>query len=135
MAAIAGIKGAIQFPQASDLTGGSGAHQVQASRWSASIDRDVFDASPFDPTSLAKVSVPGLHVMTGTIEGFLDDTTGHDYTHFQDTAATASMVLTATTGRTYTFTGIISNWSASADSQGVNTYSCSFQSSGAIVIA
>ena len=135
MAAVNGIKGNISFAGQSDLTGGSGAHQILANKWSGSIDRDVHDVTPFDPASTARVHIGGLHSMSGTMEGFLDSSTGADISHMTADEAPAAFLMTATTGRTYSFNGILSNWSPSVDAQGVNTWSASFTSSGAITIA
>lgn len=137
MAAIAGIKGSIAWvAQGSDLVSG-GAHALQANKWSGSIDRDIHDVTPFAPTSNARVKIPGLHSMSGTIEGFLDDTTAHDVSIFtaDPQAVSGAITLTATTNRTYSADALLSNWSVVVDAQGVNTFSCSFETTGVIATA
>ena len=134
MAAIHGRTGDINFAGATDLDTG-GAHKLLASAWSSSIDRDVFDVTPFSPTSNARARIGGLHGMTGTVSGFLDDTVGPDLSHMTSDEAPAAFVLTSVTSRTYSFNGILSNFSPSVDVQGANTWSASFESDGPITIA
>lgn len=135
MAAVNGIKGSVSFADQSDLFGGSGAHQVLANKWSGSIDRDVHDVTPFSPASTARVHIGGLHSMSGSMEGFLDGDTPPSLTHMTSDNVPAEFILTATANRKYTFNGILSNWSVNVDAQGMNTWSASFTSSGAITPA
>lgn len=134
MAAVTGIKGNISFAGQSDLTGGSGANQILANKWSSSKDRDTHDVTPFNAPSNARKNIGGLHVMTGTMEGFLDAAIGPDISHMTEDEIPAEFVLTATTGRTYTFNGILSNFSSNVDAQSPNTWSASFISDGPIAI-
>ena len=134
MAAIIGIKGNVSFADQSDLFGGSGANQVLANKWSGSIDRDTHDVTPFNAPSSARKNIGGLHVMTGNMEGFLDSATGPDISHMTSDKVPAAFVLTATTGKTYGFNGILSNWSTNVDAGSPNTWSASFISDGVIAI-
>lgn len=133
MAAVNGIKGAISFAGASDLA--SGAHAILANKWSGSIDRDTHDVTRYSPEKNARQHIGGLHSMSGSMSGFLDDTTKHDLGHMTGDDAPAAFVLTATTGRLYSFNGILSNWSVDSDVQGVCTWSCTFISDGEIQTA
>lgn len=136
MAATIGNTGSITFPTVTDLVATTGANSLLCYRWSGSITRDMHDVTAFAPTSMARSTLGGLHVMTGTCEGFLDDTVAHTYSvSMAQAAAIASAVLTADTGHTYTFDCFISDWSVTVDVNAVNVWSCSFQSSGAIAIA
>ena len=135
MAAILGQTGTITFADATDLGAGApGVHRLLSSKWNASIDREMHDLTPFAPTSAARLSIGGLHKMTGTIEGFLDATVKHDLTHMTAGVAAAAFVLTASTDITYSFNGWLSNWSVNVDVGVPNTFSCSFESSGAITL-
>jgi len=134
MAAVNGILGSLTFAGATDLVGAA-AHSVLANKWSASFDRDSHDVTPFSPTGAARKHIGGLHSMSGSIEGFLDGTTAHDISHMTSDDAPAAFVLTATTGRTYSFNGILTNWSVTIDVQGVSTWSGSFVSDGVVSLA
>ena len=72
--------------------------------------------------------------MTGSMEGFLDSAAGPDISHMTDDEVPAAFVMTATTGRTYSFNGILSNFSPNVDSGAPNTWSASFISDGPISI-
>ena len=136
MAAITGIKGSIDYAGATDMTGGSGAQQLLATKWSGSFDMDVHEVTPFDPTGRAKLKIAGLHDFSGTIEGFLDDTTTHDISHFTDgdVPAASDFELYAHTSRSYIFAGLLSNFSVNTDVQGPNTWTANFTSSGVVAV-
>lgn len=109
-----------------------------ASRWSADLTRETADVTPFDPGAAddnARVNIGGLQTMSGTAEGFLDSAVKFVTSVFDTDGAAAEFVLTASTGRTYTFQGIVTGFSPSAEVGVPNSWTCSFVSDGPIVVA
>lgn len=135
MSAIHGRTGSISIAGAATDLNAGGAHALLANGWSGSIDRDTHDVTPFNPTSAAKKNIGGLHVMTGSISGFLDGTAPHVIAAFTSDEDPVAFVLTSSTNRTYSFNGVLSNFSPTVGVQAVNTWSASFISDGVIAIA
>jgi hypothetical protein len=136
MAQFTGRLGAVSFAGQDDLSVAEGGeNRILANKWSADAARDIHDVTPFNPTGNAKQHLGGLYMLSGTIEGFLDNTAAADLSHMSSDEAPAGFVLTAYTGYTYTFDGLLSNFSVDIDVQGPSTWSASFTSSGAIAVA
>jgi hypothetical protein len=136
MAAFIGIKGSIALGTAapSDLISG-GAHALLANRWEADEQTERHDVTPFSSTTRHRVSIPGLHKLTGMASGFLDDTTPHDATWLTAATNGETFTMTATTGRTYSFPGGLSNFRIQNSNDAPATWSASFESTGAITTA
>jgi hypothetical protein len=124
MAAIMGITGSIS------ATGDNVMLLTKA--WSFDWTREIHDASTFAGGEY-DVTLPGLHGLSGRAEGWLDDTTAISLASFKTDGLT--FVLTASSGRTYTFAGIFSNFSPTSELNAVNSWSASFESTGAITVA
>lgn len=103
-------------------------------RWSGNIDNVFFDSRIFDGASDGVQEYRGPYQFTGTLDGYLDGTVVPTLSHFAPGAtASATITLTAFTGRTYIFAGHIHGWSPSVHRyEGLNAYTCSFRSHGSL---
>lgn len=111
---------------------GAGAEILLNSRaWSANWVREDFDSTVFGAT--ARATLTGLHKMTGSIEGFVDSATAFSMTDFVKDST--DFVLTSSTGRTYTFQGVLSNFSPTSEVGQLVRWTAAFESDGAIATA
>lgn len=104
---------------------------LNARAWSANWVREDFDSTVFGAT--ARATLTGLHKMTGSIEGFVDSITPFAIADFVKNGNT--FVLTSSTGRTYGFSGVLSNFSPSSEVGQLNRWTASFESDGPITTA
>lgn len=115
------------------------ASAIHVTRWNATINRDIHDISSWADNANAKKKIGGMYDLSGSFEGFLDDTTNINNTGasgFQaEDAPPASFVLTSSTGRTLTFSGLLSAIRLSSEKAGVVTVSADFVSSGEVTPA
>lgn len=129
MAVHTGVLGSIASAGA-ELTG------FDLFKWSLSIDREALDVSSWSNATNARDFVGGMYGGTGSFEGFLIAATAATLPPIDTENDTGSaFTLIATTGREYTFTGIITNMSPAAEKQGLTTVSGTFTVNGAITIA
>jgi len=111
--------------------------------WSFDIAPDVHDVTTYAVTGNARDRIQGLYVITGTIEGYLDDTTAVSLDNLDGTTVLTEsthgeLVLkgnTASGGQVYTFDAMISNISVGVGIGELNKLTASFRSSGAIVVS
>jgi hypothetical protein len=127
MAALSGTRGSITFPNAI-----TGALATLSFRWTAEFDRAVHDVTPFSPDGNARVHIPDVHMIRGTCEGYLDDTVPFQMTPFQAVADVPGNFTLAYGSRQYTFAGLLSNFSPSAEVGQPARWTASFVSSGTI---
>lgn len=133
---VGGAKGAVSFATGSGEAGQS----LAINEWTATVDREIFDTTNFDGLDNWRTKLGGMAHLTGSATGFFDaDTTTagaiNKISAFstQDDAADAAIVLTAYTGKTFTFTGIISNLTTGVvKTGGPVSISFNFESSGAV---
>ena len=130
MAALSGATGNITMP-AGDL---AVANVALITRWTASVDRDVHDISNFGTQTNERTKLGGMMDIKGTCEGTVDGAAMPLLTNMQteDCVPGAGVVLTSTSGNAWTFDAILSNLSLDVPKGGVQTFSCAFESSGAI---
>jgi len=133
MAGLTGAKGLVTIPS------GAGGQTILITRWTASIDREIFDISNFDDGLNERSKLGGMIHLVGTVEGTIDDAASPVLTQMQaeDSTGTAGFKLVfkdSTTDGEYSFTGIVSNISVDVPKAGRQTFSMSFESSGAITV-
>lgn len=132
MAAITGVLGGVTIPS------GAGGVTANIFEWSANTPRDIHDATTFDSDTNARTKVGGMYDLKGTCQAYMDDGGLPILTHIQTANAppVAAFVLTAHTGKTYTFPGIISDiGNVVQKAQGLSVVTLTFESSGDIVVA
>lgn len=128
---VSGANGGVTIPTA------AGGQTIQLFEWTATFERELSDVSTFDEDTNWRVKQGGIGHMTGSATGYFDaDASDTDkITAFatEDDAPTASCILTAYTGKTFQFTGILGNVTVnSAKTGGPVTISFTFESSGSI---
>lgn len=120
-----GTKGSITITHnVTDLVG-----SLNTSSWSTDAAMTTGEATPFSPTKNARTVVPGISSYSGQASGFLDDTASFDVTKTFDDPYTygVAVVMTATTGRTYTGAGFITGFHAETAPGEAPTWSCTFE--------
>jgi len=135
---IVGNEGVVAFGEADSGGSGTGAtlHNITANAWSMSVSRVMSDVSAFgDPAANVLGGVP---TYTGSVSGFMDNTSGGEpFTNADDLASAdrVYMTLTAATGCTYVTVAdqgaIISGVSISSTKTGDTTISFDFTFDGA----
>ncbi len=131
MAKLTGATGSITIP---DAAGGQD-HLVTA--WRGNLTREIHDGTTFDDAGNARRKIGGAYHITGSCDAWLDDTDPPLIGTMDDVdgAPTTGFILTATTGRTYTFDGIISDIAPSVEKVGQARVTITFESSGDVVIS
>lgn len=130
---VSGVKGSVTWPKAGDgfgfTTTAVDAHVI---RWSMTVTREEHDTTTFNVTDNYRTFVGGMASFTGRMEGYLASGESLDFIDLQneDQAAVATCVLTAFTGRTYTFAGLITGADVGVDKGGTATFSLTFRGSG-----
>lgn len=99
MAAINGVTGSVSL-----VEGASGEILLHVDRFSMSAPREMSVVTTFDSTDGWDDQTPGLVKWTGNLEGFYQDAGGDALVASEIQTDTATLVLTASTGRTYTWT-------------------------------
>jgi hypothetical protein len=131
MAALSGVKGKVTLPAGV-------AQAALINRWTASLDRQVFDISSFDSGVNERDKLGGPVHLTGTIEGVVDGTQMILIAQMQeeDLVSTAVFLLVVQTGAVLDgqliFNGALSNTSLDVPKGGVQTFSAAFESTGII---
>lgn len=120
---IAGTTGNVTFPAGAGAKLGS---------WSASISQTITDTTGFQDDVWGSAVGESNLVLSGSASGFLSKGTSTDQPGAVTllTAAGGTVVLTADSGCTYTFTAIFADISISMARIGPNTISFSFRSTG-----
>lgn len=133
---ISGVKGSITINTGLIQFGSSSNVTSRVLRWSLSIAREEHDTTAFGISNNMRTFVGGMASFTGRCEGYLDDTESLDVTQLEnEDQAAAEFVLTATTGRTYTFNGIITGVDMGIEKGAHSSFSLTFRGSGAITVA
>jgi hypothetical protein len=128
MATVTGVLGGITLPE------NTGAFHLN--KWVLNTDREIHDISSWINATNAREKIGGMYEGNGSFEGFLSSGVAAVLTQMEtENSAGGEFVCTATTGRTYTFDGIISNYTFGSEKVGLNTISGTFVLNGAIVIA
>jgi len=95
MAAINGMIGNVSM---------SGAYVTNVHQWEADLTAEALDTTPFSPTSNYRTRIAGLKDWSGSFTSWADDTQA-----LLEAGVVASLVLTATTSRTYTGSALITS--------------------------
>ena len=100
--------------------------------WSASFDFG--NLKWFQFGTKGQKSIPGPYVTSGSLSGVMDGASIFLLSSLALTmpAAGAAMVLTATTGRTYSFTACVENVSPKVAANGDQSFACSFTGDGEV---
>lgn len=126
MAAITGNTGNIVGP-----TGGTNL-LLNPTDWSADWDIEMKPCSDFAGGEWEK-TLPTLQKLVGRASGWCDNATAPVVATFE--SDTVAFVLTASTGRTYSFTGGYSNFQITSKVGEIVSWTCDFESSGAVTTA
>ncbi len=120
MAAINGITGNVSFKTGST---------TNVKSWSLDRVGDTHDSTDFTSTG-ERTFATGLKGWSGSFVVNLDDTTA-----LPDVNQSAAIVLTASTGRTYSGTAILTGIHPSVSIDGLNESTIDFQGTGTMTIA
>ena len=126
MAAITGNTGSIVGP-----TGVTNL-LLNAHEWSADWELDMADCSDFAGGEWEKCA-PTLQKLVGRASGWCDTSQVPVVATFESDAV--SFVMTASTGRTYTFTGGYGNFQVTGKVGEMVSWTCGFESSGVVTTA
>lgn len=103
--------------------------------WSFDWKRAIHEAGTFAGGEW-DVTLPGIQELSGTAEGWLDDTVPvvlDGATGFSKDGLT--FVLTSSAGKTYTFVGNFTSFAPSSETDTVTRWTAAFESSGGITVA
>lgn len=134
MAAVTGVKGAVVIP------GTHGIPTALVTRWTMSVEREVFDISNFDNATNERTKLGGMVHIVGTLEGIVDSTTTPPLTDLikEDSLGIAALQLEIDAGATknYSFSAIITSLAFDIPKAGVATFVASFESTndGALIL-
>lgn len=128
---LSGSQGSVTIPA------GEKGLTIDVTSWEATIEQDVFDATPFSVTDNARTKSLGMSSMSGTITGYLTDATSPELGNAATDNASpiADMVLQTSSGKTYTFAAVVSSMAVSVVKIGESSCVLSFTSSGAVAPA
>ena len=132
---MAGARTAVEFGYGGDVTLTATGLVANFFEWSATTSREIHDVTDWESADNAKAKAGGRYKLTGTAKCFFHGTSP-TLTQMQAEAggATAGFVLTRKTGKTYTFSGLVTNIRETFNkSGGIPIQEISFVSSGAIV--
>ena len=118
---VAGINGSVTLPT----------HKIKARAWSLSIFQDFNDSTGFSSTGDWREGLAGLKGARGAISGYLEFDDASTAPAFS-TPASGSFTLTATTGCTYTFSGVVTSCSVSHSVDGNLSANVEFSVNGAV---
>lgn len=128
---ISGVKGSVTIPVAALQFGASDAVDTRVIRWSMSIVREEHDTTTFEVTDNFRTFRGGMASFTGRCEGYLDSDVGLDVTQLEtEDQAPAQFLLTAFTGRIYTFNAFITGVDLGVDKGAHSAMSFTFRGSG-----
>ena len=135
MSVVSGAGGSVEWTS-------EGTQSTLITEWTADIQRKIFEVSSFDNESNAKDKIGGTHKAVGTLTGFVDAAAMPVIQEFQDSAVgvsrTGHIELVATGGTDgtvgYEFDSLLSDIALDVPKQGMQAFSCSFQSIGAIAV-
>lgn len=133
---ISGVKGSVTIPT-TPLAFTTTAVNDQIIRWSMSIAREEHDTTTFGVSNNFRTFVGGMASFTGRCEGYLasGESVNIVLLQVEDQAPTADFVMTAATGRTYTFAAIITGIDLGIDKGGHSTFTFTFRGSSNIAVA
>lgn len=131
MAAINGNTGSVSI----QVSGGE--VFFHANKWGLDWPLEMQDITEFASVDGYKEMTPGLGKATGTASGFYQDSAGSEVAldHSDIIADGASFILTASTGRTYTFTGNILTLNLGSEIGVPTPWSCTWEAIVAPVTA
>lgn len=108
---------------------------INVKSWSGDLVQDEHDADELGDTDTGHKSYMGMHRMSGTISGDLDSAKNALVADFIPGVVTSSLVLTASTGITYTFEAHMTSLGLNVAKSPLNTYTWNFVSDGDVVSA
>lgn len=114
---------------------------IHITRWNATIARDIHDVSVFQGTpDNARRKQGGMYDLKGSAEGHCDSTAQVDLDaansiQIEDAVPITGFVLTSSTGRTLSFTGLLSTIRWGIEKVGQATLAFDFESSGEVTEA
>lgn len=133
MATLTGIGGTVTLQ---GLEGAPGS-QFHVFEWTLDLQREVFDDTNFDSSGNvdenARTKVGGMYHGVGRVRATAAKDEAFDLADFQTSHAgpsTGNFVLTAATGRAYTFKGMIANINVAVAKRDRVFYDISFNTSG-----
>ena len=135
MAALSGVKGNISL-----ATGTGQTSSLLVTRWTSSADREIHDISNFDSPTNERDKLAGMLHLIGTVEGVVDSGAMILLTQMQDEDLTDTATFRlisrrgTSTSAQYNFDGHVSNTSLDVPKGGVQRWSMTFESTGAISI-
>ena len=132
---VSGSQGQVALP--STVMGAT----IVVNTWEATIEHEVFDATPFSAAGAAstnfRVKAHGLAHLTGTCSGWMLDSIVPEIGNIASlnqapTALFELITVTASTDKSYNFSGVIGSMAISVDKRSEATVTLSFESSGTI---
>ncbi len=135
MAIVSGVLGSVTLP-----TGyGTPTSNLHALGWRLSLSTDVLDTTSWTSSTNSRTYVQGLATGTGSVDIFYDDTENLGVAGALGIASEGNspvaFVLTAHTGRTWSFNGLITGISAESSKAGLYQGTLDFQVSGDVTTA
>lgn len=123
------------------ITGTPAAPKMSIGRWSLDMPLEELDVTAFHPTNNTREAIIGNGSLTGSFEGFFDDTNIFNRSDFIDPEATAQATITlqfnradATTldfAQRVTFTAMLTGFAVGVRVKELNTVNCTFVGTGA----
>lgn len=141
MAVVTGVLGTVSLNEA--LTGlktTTTTANLHVSGWTLNMTQDALETTTWDNASNAREYIGGLATGTGSATVLFDSaiklhTANAVLVISEENKAAAEFVLTATSGRTYTFDGLISRFSIESSKAGLYQGTIDFQVSDDVAIA
>ena len=119
-----------------DISFGGTSYKAVFNYWSADLERDFTEATTFASGGW-RARIPGLKRLTGRADGYASsgapqsDPTASGFTSQTATA----IILTATTGCTFTFTGYVGRSHIGMRAAQNSEFSLEFESTGSVTVA
>jgi len=125
---------AVEFGYGGDVTLTATGLAANFFEWQATTSRVIHDVTDWTDATNAKAKLGGIYKLDGSAKCFFHGTSP-TLTQMQAEAggSTAAFVLTRKTGKTYTFSGLVTNISETFNKTGIPIQTISFVSDGAIV--
>lgn len=132
MAILGGHQGAVT------VTGTFSTIHIHIHSWNAEFDENLFESTEFGASLKGMSWYRGIYVMRGTLTGFYPNAVAFPIADIEAGAAASSLVLTSTTGETFTFSAHLVRPSIGVTVQGgapINSLQTGFVSHGTIATA
>ncbi len=132
MPIVSGVKGTVNLPSGYDQTTGN----IHCFGWSLNLTQDQVETTAWDGGgSNPRTFVGGMTTGTGSCDVFYDSALTITSDLLTENKGAASFVLTAHTGRTYTFNGLVTGINVESSKVGMFQGSLDFQVAGAVTVA